>query len=397
MDRNVALYPWFRFTQNLLFWQAVWFLYFQAELSAPEAILLYALYELATTILEVPSGYASDRLGRRITLLVAAACGVGAASLQMVGGYFAVFAVAQVLLGGFQAFTSGTDGALLYESLVAEGREDETEAQELKAWRFSFAALALSAFTGGLLARVDFIFVYAATTLAFAAATFIAWQFTEPPHAARAPSIRADLRDLGRAMFRPVLAWLFVIFLLAHIYSHLPFVFGQPFIREVLAALGLEVETPIVSGAIVTSMMLISLLASAAAPRLRARFGLGPLLLGAFALQIAISAAMAVSGATLIILVLLARMIPSSFQGPYITARIQSELPDSIRATFVSLKSLTGRLIFAGTLALSSTLAGDADTLPLSVIQSVLGLYVGAGLLALLALGLTMRRARLDE
>ena len=27
--RNVALYPWFRFCRGLLFWQAVWFLYFQ--------------------------------------------------------------------------------------------------------------------------------------------------------------------------------------------------------------------------------------------------------------------------------------------------------------------------------------------------------------------------------
>ncbi|MEL6549338.1 MAG: MFS transporter [Pseudomonadota bacterium] len=397
MDRNVALYPWFRFAQNLLFWQAVWFLYFQAELSAGEAILLYALYELATTILEVPSGYASDRLGRRITLIVATACGVGAASLQIIGGHFVIFALAQVLLGGFQALTSGTDGALLYESLAAEGREDETEAQELKAWRFGFAALALSALAGGLLSRVDFTLAYVATAIAFAVATLIALRFEEPPHAARSVSLRADLSDLGQALLRPVLLWLFVIFLLAHIYSHLPFVFGQPFIREVLAGLGLEAETPIVSGAIVTSMMLISLLASAAAPGLRARLGLGVLLLASFAVQIAISAAMALSGATVIILVLLARMIPSSFQGPFITARIQPELPDSIRATFVSLKSLSGRLIFAGTLAISSTFAGDADTLPLPVIQNVLGLYVLAGLLAFLALAVTVRRAGLDE
>ncbi|MEL6690193.1 MAG: MFS transporter, partial [Pseudomonadota bacterium] len=218
-----------------------------------------------------------------------------------------------------------------------------------------------------------------------------------PPHAARAPSIRADLGALGRAMLKPVLLWLFTLFMLAHIYSHLPFVFGQPFIREVLASLGLEAETPIVSGAIVTAMMLISLLASAAAPRLRMRFGLGALLLGAFAIQIAIAAAMAVSGATLVILILLARMIPSSFLGPYITARIQSELTDSIRATFVSVKSLTGRLIFSGTLAFASILAGDAETLPLPVIQTVLGWYVAAGLIALALLALTLRRAKIDD
>ncbi|SHL15368.1 hypothetical protein SAMN05444414_10669 [Roseovarius marisflavi] len=40
--RNIAIYPWF--------------LYFQAQLSATEAILLYAIYDVGTTALEVPSG-----------------------------------------------------------------------------------------------------------------------------------------------------------------------------------------------------------------------------------------------------------------------------------------------------------------------------------------------------
>ena len=49
--QNIALYPWFKFLQNLLFWQAVWFLFFQSELSAAEAILLYVIFDISTTIL----------------------------------------------------------------------------------------------------------------------------------------------------------------------------------------------------------------------------------------------------------------------------------------------------------------------------------------------------------
>ncbi|MGI9356810.1 MAG: hypothetical protein ACR2PF_16830 [Rhizobiaceae bacterium] len=79
MAKNVGLYPWFKFFQNLVSWQAVWFLYFQCELSASEAILLYAVYDVATTVLKVPSGYLSDRLGRRITLIAAAIAGFAGA------------------------------------------------------------------------------------------------------------------------------------------------------------------------------------------------------------------------------------------------------------------------------------------------------------------------------
>ena len=53
-ERNVALYPWFRFFRELIFWQAIWFLYFQNALTPAEAILLYAVYDVSTTVLEVP-------------------------------------------------------------------------------------------------------------------------------------------------------------------------------------------------------------------------------------------------------------------------------------------------------------------------------------------------------
>ena len=59
-ERNVSLYSWFRFFRELIFWQAIWFLYFQNALTPAEAILLYAVYDVSTTLLEVPSGWFSD-------------------------------------------------------------------------------------------------------------------------------------------------------------------------------------------------------------------------------------------------------------------------------------------------------------------------------------------------
>ena len=70
--RNIALFPLFKFVQSLVFWQSVWFLYFQDLLSGAQAILLYAIYDLATTVLEVPSGFLSDRIGRRVTMVLSA-------------------------------------------------------------------------------------------------------------------------------------------------------------------------------------------------------------------------------------------------------------------------------------------------------------------------------------
>ena len=99
MARNVALYPWFNLFQNLTFWQSIWFLFFQNELSPAAAITLYAVYDIAVTVMEVPSGYMSDRLGRRRTLILSAVAGVSGTALIVVGDGFAIFVVAQILLG----------------------------------------------------------------------------------------------------------------------------------------------------------------------------------------------------------------------------------------------------------------------------------------------------------
>jgi len=170
MRRNVALYPWFKFFQNLIFWQAVWFLFFQSRLSGAEAVLLYAIYDVSTTAMEVPSGYMSDRLGRRFTVIMACFAGIIGAGLLIFGGGFWVFAAAQVAFGASAAFASGTDSALLYESLVLADRADEIEAQETRAWQFSLSALALSAFLGGVMAQGSDVLAFAAAGCAMAVA-----------------------------------------------------------------------------------------------------------------------------------------------------------------------------------------------------------------------------------
>ncbi|MEM6275528.1 MAG: MFS transporter [Pseudomonadota bacterium] len=397
MGRNIALYPWFKFTQNLLFWQAIWFLYFQDRLSGAEAVALYAIFELCTMAFEVPSGYASDRLGRRRTLLIAAACGAGAASLQINADSFAVFAFAQVLLGASFAFASGTDTAILYESLARESRESEVERHELRAWRATFGGLLVSALLGGLAARIDFSLAYILTTGSFLAMLAIAFLFEEPPHDRTMTSARGDWAALTRAFHTPVLVWLFVLFAAVHIFGHIGFVYGQPFLLTAMTTLGLPEETPLISAAIIAAMLAFSLLASLAVERVRRNLGLSLTLLAAFGVQLAIPAALAVSGATLIVLVLLARMLPSAYLAPLILARLQPELPDRVRATFISLKSLTASLIFALTLGATSLGLEAAEVLSRGQIQTILAAHVIVGLVLIAALAVTARRAGVDD
>lgn len=399
MARNVRLYPWFKFFQNLVFWQAVWFLYFQNELSAAEAILLYAIYDVATTILEVPSGYMSDRLGRRITLIVAAVTGFAGAALLAFGSSFAVFALGQIFLGAASAFASGTDSALLYESLAASGRKQQIEQQELRAWRFTFSALAISAVLGGLLALQLAALPFLAGAAAFTGALLVTLAFAEPPRTGAVLSEGTEIvrfKSLGSALTEPVLVWLFLLSVLMYGFSHIPFVFGQPFILEALAGIGLAAEAPLVSGIVSAIMMVLSVVTSLFALTLRNRIGLPAILLLAFTIQIALSGVLALTNSAIAIAFLFLRMVPNSLSQPFILARIQPELGDESRATYLSLQSLFGRMVFAGTLLLASVSASDGSRMPHSEIQQILGWYAVGGFVCLVGLALAATRLRID-
>lgn len=390
--RTIALLPWYQFFNSLLFWQAIWFLYFQSNLSGAEAIILYSVYDIATTVLEVPSGYFSDRIGRRLTLMLSALCSLAGCLALAFGGSFFLFALGQSLLGAGSAFKSGTDSSLLFESLEATGRAHEVEAQELRAWRFSLAGFALSAVLGGAMSLWSQSLPFYATAACFAVAALLVARMAEPPRSDKtAESFTQQIIALKTALLHPVLAWLFALTVLMYGFSHLPFVFGQPFILAALEGWGLAAEAPLVSGAVSSIMMLLSVVASLIAVRLRSALGLPLLLLCAFGLQIALIGALAASTSAVVIGVLLLRIVPDSLAYPFILARIQPLLESGTRATYLSLKSLGGKIFFASTLLLAATTAQDAGLLPADDLQRILGWYTLGGLACLVLLAVTAR------
>lgn len=389
--RNVKLYPWFKFFQNLLFWQATWFLFFQSELSAAQAVLIYVFFDIATTLFEVPSGYMSDRVGRCFTLTLAALAGLLSALLQALGSEFWVFALAQVALGLHIAFISGTDSSLLYESLAEDGREHEIERHELRAWRFSFIALAISAVLGGVMALIDLRLTYFVTAVSFAIMLVLVLRFQEPTRRQPHISERARLSVLATSFRQPVLLWLFGLSGMMYVFSHLPLIFGQPFILQALDGLGLAVTAPLVSGTITALMMILSVVTSWLAPTLRARFGLAGILLLAFGMQIGLVAGLAGTGSAFAIALLLFRMVPDSFSRPFVLARIQPALQDDVRATYLSIQSLVARILFAASLYIAAGAASDVGAMSHAQISTILMGYALAGAFAFALLLWTSR------
>lgn len=403
MIRTLALYPWSQALSQLVFWQAVWFLYFQGQLSAESAIVLAALYDVTVVALEVPLGYLSDRIGRRATLMLAGLAGAAGCVLLFVGDVFWVLLAGQMLLATAKALQSGTDSALLYDTLAALGRTREVAAQETKAFRFRFGALAVSALTGGLLAEVWMAGVYLATAAAFAGAFVLTALMRDPPEAPDAPPAQAPVAQVKTVLGRlsdPVLRWIFVSAVGGYAIGHVPFVFGQPYLEEALRLVGAGGDAPVAMGALTALMMVLSLAASHGAPAVRRRFGLAGSFLIGRAMQAGLVGAMAFVIHPVAAALMMVRMVPDALIRPYEMEAIQPRLKSGYRATYLSVQNQCGSLAFSASLLLCAWTMGDLDRMDPAALDLVLGAYFVAALALVGGLAVTsgvLREAEIDQ
>jgi len=393
LEHNLALYPAYQACRGLLFWLPVFFLYFSSVLTVDEVLLLEAIYYLGVVCLEVPSGYFSDRVGRRVTLLIGMGCWASAGALFAASDAFLPFVAAQLLMAAGMAFNSGTDQALLYGTLAALDRGDEVSELEGSAGRWHFGALATSALVGGLLSGLDLRLAYALSALSGAAAFGVAWRFVEPPSgAARRPD--RQLRAVAAHLRDPALAWVFAFTLTMTVLNHVPYEFFQPYTALLLgpAEAGGFALAPPVTGALMAAAMTIGAWASGRATALGARFGTARTLTAMAVLQALVIAVMAAAVHPAILILLAARSLPGAVSGPLVSGIIQPRLEEGLRATYLSVQSLAGRLAFSGALAATALRVGEGAPASAAVLSEAMWPFAVAGVLAAAALGLAGRR-----
>lgn len=124
-------------------------------LTMQQIFWLKSIYSVAMVAMEIPSGYMADVWGRKKSLILGAFLGAGGMALYSFSQGFWAFALAEVVLGIGYSFISGSDSALLYDTMKAANREQEYMKQE--GWITSAGNFAegIAGVFGGLLATIS--------------------------------------------------------------------------------------------------------------------------------------------------------------------------------------------------------------------------------------------------
>ena len=132
-------------------------------------------------VMEYPSGYISDRIGYRISLTLAALLGMFGWGIYTVAATFTHVMAAEILIGTSLAFISGSDSALLYETLKQESSEPEYARHQGRMSGYAQAGEALGAVFAGVMYAAAPLLPFFLQIGVWFLALLITRSMTEPP------------------------------------------------------------------------------------------------------------------------------------------------------------------------------------------------------------------------
>ncbi len=147
-----------------------------------DIFLLQAVYSLSVALLEIPSGYMADVVGRKKSLIIGSVLGTVGFGIYSVSSGFYGFLLAEMVLGLGGSFISGSDSAMLYESLAAMDKKQWYFRLEGRITSMGHFAETIAALCGGFIAvSLSYRAVYISQTLVAALAIPASLYLLEPP------------------------------------------------------------------------------------------------------------------------------------------------------------------------------------------------------------------------
>ncbi len=167
-------------------------------LSMSQILILQAAFSIIIVLTEVPSGYFSDIVGRKASIVMGVIFGFLGFLVYSFSFGFVGFLIAEIVLGIGSSFISGADSAMLYDSLLDMEREGEYKKIEGRVTAIQGWSEGLAAILGGLAAVVSLRFpVYLETAAVFLAIPF-AMSLREPKRKSFLDNAEGNFRAIIR-------------------------------------------------------------------------------------------------------------------------------------------------------------------------------------------------------
>lgn len=163
LKRNVGLDYVHTFLSNMNMQSSIWVLYLAyCGMHLAQIGLLEGIYHATSIVCEIPSGAAADLLGRKRCMILSNICIAVSCVIMLFSKSFGCFAVSFVVQALGNNLNSGSEEALVYDSMKCLGQEEHYMGVYGRLNVLIEVAQGLATVAGGALAEFSYFWCYAA-------------------------------------------------------------------------------------------------------------------------------------------------------------------------------------------------------------------------------------------
>ncbi|MCM1989578.1 MFS transporter [Oceanirhabdus seepicola] len=182
LRKNIRTYYGYSLFSNLLILGPIMTIYFFSKgLSFAEIMLLSSIASVTVVVCEVPTGAVADKIGRKASMLLGALLWAVSLLIFVFGHSFYAFAMAEIIFSIGSTFKSGSDVALIYDSLKAEGQEHRFQEIEGKAKSYLLYAQAVGSIAASFLYEINKELPFIISAIFVFISIIIGLNLSEPP------------------------------------------------------------------------------------------------------------------------------------------------------------------------------------------------------------------------
>lgn len=181
LEKNIYLDYIYSFLANLNMSSSIWVLYLAYRgMNLAQVGILEGIFHVTSVICEIPSGAAADLLGRKKSMIAGRICLALSCIIMLFSNHFSGFAAAFVMQAWGYNFNSGSEEALVYDSMKLCGKESQYLKVSGRLNVLIEIAQAAATVMGGILAEYSYIWCYAASCVIALLCLVPAFMMTEP-------------------------------------------------------------------------------------------------------------------------------------------------------------------------------------------------------------------------
>jgi MFS family permease len=201
---NIKLLSWFNFFSAFKIYSAFVVIYFtNITHSVALGISIISITQIADAVFEIPTGFMSDKIGRKQTLFLGALAKFFSLLCYAAGQSYLVFVLGSIFDGFALSLFSGNNEALLYDSVEQVGEKDRYHTYLGKIKSMAYPSLLIASLIGGVLATISLSLLFWLSIIPQIICLIIALLIVEPKtHVMKSEEDYHDFRSALKLLYK---------------------------------------------------------------------------------------------------------------------------------------------------------------------------------------------------